>query len=144
MNQKKTPVKCRKAFVFLFPLNFWYDFAYLFFLTWHVFVYIFFSCPCFYFCQHGGFISLTKNNKHNLLAQHETFSSPLRNSIAFSAFSHKMILLWDFILAGMCRFTICHVWNYQHPVFGRKDIIFGRKKLCSVSVPVMLEESEAV
>lgn len=43
----------------------------------------------FYLCQHGGFISLTKDNKPKPLTQHETFSSPLRNSIALSAFSHK-------------------------------------------------------
>lgn len=88
---RKIHIKYRRTFIFLFPLSlFWYNSDYLFLVTWRRFVHVFFSCPCFHLCQHGGFISLTKNNKPNLLTQHEMFSTPLRNSIAMSAFSHKM------------------------------------------------------
>lgn len=41
----------------------------------------------------------------------------------------------------MRRFTMYHIWSYHQPVFGTKEVIFGRKKLGPVSVPVMLGEA---
>lgn len=59
-------------------------------MTWFFVNVFLFSCPCFYLCQHKTFISLPKNNKCKLSAQHKMFSCPPRKSTALSVFSHKM------------------------------------------------------
>lgn len=74
----------------------------------HVFL---FSCPCFYLCQHETFISLTKNNKRKLLAQHEIFSSPLRKSTALSVFSHKINSLLRLCSGQWCVDLQCIVYE---------------------------------
>jgi len=109
-------------------------------MTWfgHVFL---FSCPCFYLCQHGGFIDLTENNKHKILAQHEMVSSALRKSTALSLFPQKEFPSGTSFWPAVCRFIMYHVWNYQQPALGRKDIIFARRKLSDVCIPVMLGEA---
>lgn len=100
------------------------------------------SCPCFYLCQHKTFISLTKNNKCKLLAQHEMFSSPPRKSTALSVFSHKMNPLLGLHSGQWCVDLQCILYEaIISTVFGRKEVIFGRKKLSPACVPVMLGEA---
>lgn len=69
------------------------------------------------------------------------FLSPEKEHSSLTLFPQKEFPSGTSFWPIMCRFTMYHIWSYHQPVFGRKELVLGRRKLGPVCVPVRLGEA---